>query len=351
MPERVLFRAPRPRLLETLDAAYDLAADGRAWLRGVLESLAWLDAGMGVAGYTFEYDGTRVRPQITIGVRGAERFVSIIRDGQTQIDPRDVREAFAVDRIGIVNTSVDWIWRVFKRAESLAALRRLLPPEIGDFLGVCARATSRAGVILWIPLPRPTRYTRSDKAAVARLTAHIATAHRLRLHLGSAAAGERSTSLAAAEGILRPDGGLEHASSAAVTAARQRLREAACRIGSAKRSARRDSHGALEMWRALVEGRWSLVDHFDSDGKRLLIVHENPAEAPPVRALTTRERQVAALAAACHPNKLIAYELGLAPSTVSGALASALAKLGLGHRAELVRALRLARERPIRPRG
>jgi DNA-binding CsgD family transcriptional regulator len=71
------------------------------------------------------------------------------------------------------------------------------------------------------------------------------------------------------------------------------------------------------------------VDHFDSDGRRFVIAHRNDPTPPDTRGLTLRERQSLAYAAIGHSNKQIAYELGLAASTVSGHLAQARAKLHL----------------------
>jgi DNA-binding NarL/FixJ family response regulator len=57
----------------------------------------------------------------------------------------------------------------------------------------------------------------------------------------------------------------------------------------------------------------------------------------PDLSLTARERQVAALAALGHANKVIAFELGIAQSTVAVLLSRAAHKLGAPTRAELAR--------------
>ena len=58
--------------------------------------------------------------------------------------------------------------------------------------------------------------------------------------------------------------------------------------------------------------------------------------------LTRRECQVAGYAALGHSNKLIAYELGLAPGTVAYYLATAGGKLRVRSRAGLIRRLTAA---------
>jgi DNA-binding NarL/FixJ family response regulator len=105
--------------------------------------------------------------------------------------------------------------------------------------------------------------------------------------------------------------------------------------------ARKDPEQALSLWRALVAGRWSLVDAFEHDGRRYVVAHRNAPSTPATPAtLTPREQQVVAYAALGHTNKLIAYELGLATSTVAGHLATASAKMGVASRVELIRRAR-----------
>ncbi|MBI5481662.1 MAG: helix-turn-helix transcriptional regulator [Deltaproteobacteria bacterium] len=91
-------------------------------------------------------------------------------------------------------------------------------------------------------------------------------------------------------------------------------------------------------WRALVAGRWSLVDHFDHDGRRFLVARRNDPRVRAPVALTLRERQVAGYACLGHSNKLIAYELGLSPTTIATHLERAARKLGVASRPELIRA-------------
>jgi len=59
--------------------------------------------------------------------------------------------------------------------------------------------------------------------------------------------------------------------------------------------------------------------------------------------LTLRERQVVGFASLGHSNKLIAYELGLKPSTIATHLSAAAKKLGLRSRLELIQQLRSSR--------
>lgn len=96
---------------------------------------------------------------------------------------------------------------------------------------------------------------------------------------------------------------------------------------------------ALELWRGLCDGTWSLVDHFDSDGRRYMVARQNEPAVAADRALTPREQQVVAFVAMGHADKLVAYELGLAESTVQSHLSSAMRKMCIPNRTELIRAV------------
>jgi DNA-binding NarL/FixJ family response regulator len=86
---------------------------------------------------------------------------------------------------------------------------------------------------------------------------------------------------------------------------------------------------ATELWQALESGRASVVDRLDRDRRRYVLVRENADRA---RAMTERERQIVERASRGDSNKAIAFDLGIATSTVSTHLSHAAAKLGLDSR-------------------
>jgi DNA-binding CsgD family transcriptional regulator len=108
------------------------------------------------------------------------------------------------------------------------------------------------------------------------------------------------------------------------------------------RMRRADPDEALAIWKGLVDGEWSLVDHIDSDGKRYVFAKRNAPEVRPWSDLTPSERQVLAYAAEGQPHKVIAYELGMTVPTVSTRLRTAARKVGAASRIELVSAYRRA---------
>jgi DNA-binding NarL/FixJ family response regulator len=99
----------------------------------------------------------------------------------------------------------------------------------------------------------------------------------------------------------------------------------------------------MDLWTALVGGRWTFVDRFDSDGRRYLLACKNTPEAAAPVQLGREERQVVAYVTLGHSNKLIAYELGRSEAWVSATLRSALKKLGLRSRVELAKAFHALR--------
>jgi DNA-binding CsgD family transcriptional regulator len=178
--------------------------------------------------------------------------------------------------------------------------------------------------------------SRQERHALERIAAHLASAHRLRRSLDERRPAEDL--LDQADAVLAADGSVLHARGDARDAdARGALRDAARRIDRARTRRGADSpEGALALWRALVEGRWSLVERFESDGRRIMVARRNDPASRASRALSEHERKVVALLALGHSLKVCAYELGRAESTISEMAQSALRKLRVRTHAELV---------------
>jgi DNA-binding NarL/FixJ family response regulator len=94
---------------------------------------------------------------------------------------------------------------------------------------------------------------------------------------------------------------------------------------------------ALRAWRAFLAGEWSLVEQFDRDGHRFLVARRTDPASKPMHGLTAREQQVVVGASLAQSNKAISIELGLSEATVSELLHTAVQKLGVRSRLELVR--------------
>ena len=211
-----------------------------------------------------------------------------------------------------------------------------------DSLGLRVNVTPYRGVLITTMVPR--RFRIAHRTLWTRFAAHVGAALRLRQE-------QAPPSEATAAAVLTPSGKLEHGTGGAI-AARDELGAAVRSIDRARGKLRRlDPEAASAHWRAMVRGEWSLVDWLDHDGKRFLVAQDNriPTGSPP--ELTDRERQIVACAAMGHSNKLIAYDLGLAPGTISVVLARAAAKLGVSSRSALIRAYRERIVAPESPGG
>jgi DNA-binding CsgD family transcriptional regulator len=118
--------------------------------------------------------------------------------------------------------------------------------------------------------------------------------------------------------------------------ARELLRDAVRQVESARNAkGRRNPDEALEAWEALIRGRWSLIDRFDSDQRRFVVAVRNDPRFLDPRVLSMRERQVAGYAGLGRSAKEISYLLGAPAASVENSLRRAQAKLGLRSRVEL----------------
>lgn len=188
-----------------------------------------------------------------------------------------------------------------------------------------------SGFMIGVFLDCVRKTTEREKHVWSRVAAHLAAGLRLRKDIP-----------AIEDLIIEADGSIAHADGDAKDVeVREHLRRAAMLMDRARTRAVRSSDEALELWPALVSGRWSMVDRFDTDGRRYLVAKRNPPDAPSL-PLTAREARVIGLAAQGHPNKIIAYELGLPNSVVSEALNDGMTKLGLDSRAALLQLAALA---------
>ena len=311
-----------------VEAAYTHTSGETEWLEGLTHaSRPMLDDGGGLFAFvhdTSDPEWVAIKGVCVLGL--APILVSPFLNAPT-VRGDETRSMVRIFRTVLVTTAEKQLPRAppTLRGHFASALRQA---GLCNARVVNATDPSRAGVAFVAPTTSHGRWSPRDVQRWSRLAAHIAAGLRIRRHGRQLTMAEPK---AASEAILRPDGHLEHAEPAARgEPARAALRRGALALDRARgRLRRRDADQALALWEGLVAGRWSLVDHFDSDGRRFLIAHRNDPDAPDLRGLTLRERQVVGYAAAGHPNKIIAYELGLTLSTVAGHLTRARAKLAL----------------------
>jgi DNA-binding CsgD family transcriptional regulator len=118
---------------------------------------------------------------------------------------------------------------------------------------------------------------------------------------------------------------------------RASLVDAVHRMERARETGRRcDSHEALQQWRALVGGQWSIVATCAAEGRRMILGRRiRPGTRDP-RTLSPRVRDVIGYAAMGHSNKLIAYVMGISAPAVAKHLRRAQKTIGVSTRRELI---------------
>jgi DNA-binding CsgD family transcriptional regulator len=325
--------------IDLIEKVYSLGGDEPQWLRRLAEvfhsRLPRAPRGLGLVAHTYEAS----RPdRITIRATASIDYDPALAEAprsRASLPDSEQEYVAAILRTGFVGTL----------RHSAAALRRagLAEARVREFQRRLERVCRELRIRdqFWINAQDPTYFgccflvmsrdrsgwQPTEAAAWRRVAAHVSAAFRIRRQFGSK--GTPTSNPSDAEAILNPNGSLEHAAEPAQgEVVRSSLRRAVQALDKARGPLRhRDPERAVDLWQALVAGRWSLLDYFDSDGRRFVVAHRNDAAVPDMRGLTLRERQVAAHAALGHSNKVIAYALGLSLGTVGEHLTRARAKL------------------------
>ena len=324
-------------IIDFTEAAYDLELDDEAWLPSVLKrGLPVLDQGLGVIcmDYGLPPDGAAVELRGVHVGSGPPDFAERHLRALQSTPPEVLREQFRPGGAGTASAECgDDPGQLTHYTSHVNHCKDLLYITAADHKGV--------GVAIVAPLPEVTSLTPHESERWQMLAAHLEAGHRLRRGLAGKDAGdEPGTELPHhAEAIFDANSFriTDAVGVARESAATKKLREAAIAVDRARGKLRKSNpEKALEIWKALVRGRWSTVDWFDSDGRRFVLAIPNSPDVMDPRGLSERERQVVQYAAFGQTNKMIAYRLGLSRSRISLLLRTAMRKLGAKTRAQLV---------------
>jgi len=329
-------------MIDLVEAVYDLEVKPADWLPNVIEAGApLLDHGLGLLAISctrppepgpLAIDGLYVSP-------GAREYVDGMVRLQTEVDlgllwplsrpgiPKTLSEVTDAHDPGAFQT----IMRYFEFAK--------------DGLGIHGFDPNGRGVFLIAGLPEVMTLSARARERWHMLAAHLSAGYRLRRALETHAAKDSpETQLPfGAEIVIDPsdfsvsDAAGQAQSRPALASLRQTARDIDWARGAMRES---DPEKALELWRALVRGRWSTVDWFDSDGRRYVLGIPNAPDALDPRGLTDRELQVVSYVFYGLTNKMVAYNLGISKGRVSTVLHSAMRKLGVSTRAQLIKKLK-----------
>lgn len=322
-------------LLDIVEAAYNVDLPDARWLRELAHaSRPHLDTGFGLAAFEyFKPDGAqpKIIQHFHLGI--PEELEAIYSTVFAKMDPGIRLRPF---RLGPCVTGSELMRMREKFCEEPHMKKFVHRFGMYDSIWITAAEPSGRGIGFHAGRAEIKWASTIQKKRWGKVAAHLSSAVRLRHKLRSREPGHAGE---VGEAVFDAQGRIHDASGAARTpAARELLRRAVLALEVSRGPLRRtDPDASLEARRALVSARWSLVDRIEFDGRRYIVARENPPGAPGPEALSSRERQVVAYAKLGHHNKLIAYELGIADSTVRVLVARACAKLGVKTRRELLR--------------
>jgi len=322
-------------LIDFAEAAYDLEPEPHDWLPKLVEAGAPVfDQGLGVFAVTCARppQGASLLIDGLYVVSGPDDLAERVTRLQQEIPPNLL---WLLSRPTMPKTLSE------AAEDNLEALQLIMRhfDFAKDGLGMSSFDPDGRGVYLIAPLANVTTLTHASRERWQMLAAHFGAGHRLRRALREAGS-EPATDLPhGAEVVIDPSGFrvTDAQGQAKSRDARNALREAAVQVDRARgRMRESDPEKALELWKALVRGRWSTVDWFDSDGRRYVLGLPNPPGVSDPRGLTEREMQVVALVLSGQTNTMIGYNLGLSKGRISTLLRSAMRKVGVRTRAQFV---------------
>jgi DNA-binding CsgD family transcriptional regulator len=330
----------REAAIDIVEAAYDLEASAAEWTDNLLERAAPIfDQGRGFGGGIWsgmDETGNLIATGFSFSAPGMlESYLPRLAQATAEVGPERM---------------ADWM----EKTQSIVSVHSSHPAELGtfeiftrhlecaDILEVNAHDHDGHGFSWWCGSNEPIRLSEREKKSLEHLTIHMAAGHRIRRGLKDQPK-PTGVSLADlpldAEALLDPTrfvvtDALGDARDATIS---ETIREAAKQVDKARGKLRRqDPDEALEIWKGLTRGRWSLVDWFDTDGRRYVLAKPNLPRVGDPRGLTEQEALIATYAARGETGKILSYRFGLSAQRVSTILASAKRKLGVKTQAELV---------------
>ena len=309
-----------------LEAGYSLEGNEEAWLKQVLDQAAPLfDAGFWPMIWRYDFTPTTIQIQ-NVAIKGPSMAMKFLT--QSLEAPSEVVDYFYRSGVQIDSFSEGFIrWPALPRM-----IQRVSGGLVRDALCVKALTGRGSGLGMGNNYMKTVTPTPLERKRWPLAVSHLGAGLRLR-----ALAESLTLENTSVEAIFDSGGKLHDArEEARDTSARNSLREAVRRIDRIRtRSGRSDPDAAMEQWEGLIQGRWSLVDHFDTDRRRFVVAIKNDPSYPDPRGLTMRERQVAEFVGLGHSCKEISYTFGVSQSAVTNCTARAQSKLGLSSLPEL----------------
>ena len=314
-----------------IEAGYSLEGNMDSWLKQVLaQATPLFNGGFWPTIWTYDFTPTtvQIRNATTRGPFNAFKFLANTLKAPSEMIEYVFRSGVQVDSMSEALSR----WPEDQRALARRIVAKNSGVLVRDWLGVKALTGQCSGLGMSNHYLKTVTPTTLDRKRWPLAVSHLGAGLRLR-----ALAESLSLDSEPVEGIFDAGGKVYEARDQVMgRTTRETLREAVRRIDRIRtRQGRSDSDAAMEAWEGLVDGRWSLVDHFDTDRRRFVIAIKNDPTYPDPRGLTMRERQVAEFVGLGHSSKEISYTLGVSQSAVTNCTARVQHKLGLNSLAEL----------------
>ena len=303
-----------------LEAAYQSAGSDESWAKNVLDAASGVfqsrdTLGMQIVQHDAECESGNVL--VALGMDGPGEPLSVASQDLDVLGHAGFRTFFYPPAMVTTQTEIEPLLQRDVR-ERMVAMRRAA--EVSDMIGVVVHPEPGTALVISCGLDKRTKPTLRERALLGRVGLHLESAYRLRLRPESVKA------------TLSLDGHVTERSDDSAPDSATLAHGARQIEASLSHRGRSSAETSLDVWTALVDGRYSLVRR-----GRTYLVLENARSAQDVRALTQREIEVLSMAARGMPTKMVSYGLGLSPSRVSAALARATSKLGLATHLELLR--------------
>jgi DNA-binding CsgD family transcriptional regulator len=316
-----------------LEALYALEQPRQQWCEGVARAAAaTFDRGAGVGMVLYELRGAQVRPEAFVGVN--------LPPGGLELGPDlhrrpEMQDALLYCYRDLVCATLTDQW---PDVPDLLAEGRKAYARVGwrDQLFVNGANPSGHGCSLFVFSKIDIDLGIAERNTLTRVASHLASAYRLHRRL------ERAPETSCADAVLRVDGRVNHAEPCASSReTRESLSEAVKqREWARSRASTKGFQPPKAPSGSSLDARWTLLDQHEPSGSRYVVARANTPIDADMAPLTTRETQVVSLAERGRSNKEIAYELGLAHSTVRVLLGRAVAKFGVRTREGLLERFR-----------
>lgn len=353
MGSALVHRGGAAQALAVVEASYRLDGSDADWLRGVLDA-AHADIEHGCGSYAFicylgqkgVFENMEAALSERVGLSGQDADGLA---GEVELGPAYVERALDPRFSAIISDLNRTVPRAFfdllmKSAVHVGGFTQTAPPQliehftrfgpprgIHDSFSVFVQDGEGWGLDITAPTEMRVEVVPRVRGIWKRVGVHLASGMRLRRRLRRARA--------VRDAVLSPSGTITHAEGdlRRNRSAREALVAAVRDVERARTARERaDPERALELWKGLVAGEWSLVDQWESDGRRYLAAYRNRPELRDPRGLTPLESLVLRYASLACSNKEIAFTLGISLASVESAVRQLLRKLRCRRRSDLV---------------